>query len=160
MPCDAASLCTKGTDSRLAPFFLSRLARRRDKERSTLFELSVKTQVWEFRSRPRDDSPFAAVCRLRYGESNWPSLGEHEAQLCGAIVPPAALCESLDDVGGLGDVKAELRDLVVLPLKYPELFRHNGSTLTRAPRGVLLYGEPGTDRCVQRQYISIWNSPH
>jgi ATP-dependent 26S proteasome regulatory subunit len=46
-----------------------------------------------------------------------------------------------DGVGGLdGHVRA-LKEMVMLPLVYPELFERMA---TSAPRGVLFYGPPGT----------------
>ena len=41
--------------------------------------------------------------------------------------------------------KRQLRDLVVWPLRHPGAFA-GASKLARAPRGVLLYGEPGTGK--------------
>jgi transitional endoplasmic reticulum ATPase len=48
-----------------------------------------------------------------------------------------------DDLGGLGDTIGQLREMVELPLRYPELFRRLG---VDPPRGVLLHGPPGTGK--------------
>jgi len=64
------------------------------------------------------------------------------------LVQPSALREisieipnvTWDDVGGLEDVKRELREVIELPLKNPDAFRRMGID---PPRGVLLYGPPG-----------------
>ncbi len=48
-----------------------------------------------------------------------------------------------DDVGGLGDTVDQLREMVELPLRYPELFQRLG---VDPPRGVLLHGPPGTGK--------------
>ena len=48
-----------------------------------------------------------------------------------------------DDVGGIGDTVRQLRELVELPLRYPELFRRLG---VDPPKGVLLHGPPGTGK--------------
>ena len=50
---------------------------------------------------------------------------------------------SLQSVGGLGEVLAELRDLVTLPLKRPDWLAKLG---LEPPRGVLLVGSPGTGK--------------
>lgn len=50
---------------------------------------------------------------------------------------------SLQSVGGLGEVLAELRDLVALPLKRPDWLAKLG---LEPPRGVLLVGPPGTGK--------------
>jgi len=44
------------------------------------------------------------------------------------------------DIGGLEDVKEELREAVEWPLKNPDVFKRMG---IRAPKGILLYGPPG-----------------
>ncbi|XP_023776112.1 peroxisome biogenesis factor 1 isoform X2 [Cyanistes caeruleus] len=48
-----------------------------------------------------------------------------------------------DRIGGLKDVKQMLRDTIMLPAKYPELF---ASLPIRQRSGVLLYGAPGTGK--------------
>jgi transitional endoplasmic reticulum ATPase len=47
------------------------------------------------------------------------------------------------DVGGLQDVKQELREAVEWPLKYQGLFAYSDAT---PPKGILLYGPPGTGK--------------
>ncbi len=49
----------------------------------------------------------------------------------------------MQSVGGLGEVLAELRDLVALPLKRPDWLAKLG---LEPPRGVLLVGPPGTGK--------------
>jgi transitional endoplasmic reticulum ATPase len=44
------------------------------------------------------------------------------------------------DIGGLQDVKQELREAVEWPLKNPKMFKRLG---IRPPKGILLYGPPG-----------------
>ncbi len=48
-----------------------------------------------------------------------------------------------DDLGGLGETIDQLREMVELPLRYPELFQRLG---VDPPRGVLLHGPPGTGK--------------
>jgi transitional endoplasmic reticulum ATPase len=45
-----------------------------------------------------------------------------------------------DDIGGLDEVKQQLREAVEWPLKYPHIFEQMG---IRPPKGILLYGPPG-----------------
>ncbi|MEZ0289721.1 MAG: AAA family ATPase, partial [Sulfolobales archaeon] len=47
------------------------------------------------------------------------------------------------DIGGLEDVKQQLREAVEWPLKYPHLFEKMG---IRPPKGILLYGPPGVGK--------------
>ncbi|KAG8743504.1 hypothetical protein FRC10_011895 [Ceratobasidium sp. 414] len=47
-----------------------------------------------------------------------------------------------EDIGGLEHIVSSLRESVIYPLCYPELFASNAGLLG-APKGVLLYGPPG-----------------
>ncbi|MCD6111581.1 MAG: CDC48 family AAA ATPase [Thermoplasmata archaeon] len=48
-----------------------------------------------------------------------------------------------EDIGGLKEELARVREIIELPLKHPELFERLG---IRPPKGVLLYGPPGTGK--------------
>lgn len=48
-----------------------------------------------------------------------------------------------DDIGGLGSTIDQIREMVELPLRYPELFQRLG---VDPPKGVLLHGPPGTGK--------------
>ncbi len=48
-----------------------------------------------------------------------------------------------DDLGGMAEAIDQLREMVELPLRYPELFTRLG---VDPPRGVLLHGSPGTGK--------------
>jgi len=48
-----------------------------------------------------------------------------------------------EDIGDLEEVKERLREMIELPMKHPELFRHLG---IEPPKGVLLYGPPGVGK--------------
>jgi transitional endoplasmic reticulum ATPase len=48
-----------------------------------------------------------------------------------------------DDLGGIGATIDQLREMVELPLRYPEIFERLG---VDPPKGVLLHGPPGTGK--------------
>ena len=48
-----------------------------------------------------------------------------------------------EDIGDLEEAKQKIREIVELPLKRPELFKHLG---IEPPKGILLYGPPGTGK--------------
>jgi len=48
-----------------------------------------------------------------------------------------------EDIGGLKDELARVREIIELPLKHPELFDRLG---IKPPKGVLLHGPPGTGK--------------
>ncbi|RLG60693.1 hypothetical protein DRN84_04310 [Candidatus Geothermarchaeota archaeon] len=56
-----------------------------------------------------------------------------------------------DDIGGLADVKREIREAVELPLKHPEVFEKLG---IRHPKGILLYGPPGTGKTLLAKAVA------
>jgi len=58
---------------------------------------------------------------------------------------------SLQDVGGLGPVLQELRELVEIPLKRPDLLKKLGLEPTR---GVLLVGPPGTGKTLTARALA------
>ncbi|MCU0570627.1 MAG: AAA family ATPase [Oculatellaceae cyanobacterium Prado106] len=64
---------------------------------------------------------------------------------------PAPESPSLKDVGGLGEVLQELREVVEIPLKRPDLLTKMG---LEPPRGVLLVGPPGTGKTLTARALS------
>ena len=50
---------------------------------------------------------------------------------------------SYEDIGGLGTQIQRIREMIELPLRYPQVFERLGID---APKGVLLYGPPGTGK--------------
>ena len=62
---------------------------------------------------------------------------------------PAAV--TYDDLGGLGDTLGQVREMIELPLKHPELFQRLGID---PPKGVLLYGPPGTGKTLLARAVA------
>lgn len=75
------------------------------------------------------------------------------------VVRPSALREVLVEVpnvkwksiGGLEDVKQELKEAVEWPLKKPEAFRRLG---VKPPKGILIYGPPGTGKTMLAKAVA------
>ena len=56
-----------------------------------------------------------------------------------------------DDIGGLKEEIAKIREMVELPLRHPELFDRLG---IEPPKGVLLYGPPGTGKTLLAKAVA------
>ncbi|UCD04201.1 MAG: CDC48 family AAA ATPase [Candidatus Woesearchaeota archaeon] len=56
-----------------------------------------------------------------------------------------------EDIGGLEDVKQELKEAVEWPLKNPEVFDRMG---IKAPRGIFLYGPPGCGKTLLAKAVA------
>ena len=56
-----------------------------------------------------------------------------------------------DDIGGLEDVKRELREVVEWPLKHRKVYEHMGAKI---PKGILLYGPPGTGKTLLAKAVA------
>ncbi|MEU4590194.1 AAA family ATPase [Micromonospora aurantiaca (nom. illeg.)] len=87
-----------------------------------------------------------AALRQKTAETPTVAMADFTAAL--EVVRPTTMSAStlelasvtLDDVGGLHEVKQTLTESVLWPLTYPDTFARLGVT---PPRGVLLYGPPG-----------------
>ena len=71
------------------------------------------------------------------GPPDLPGKDGASSSVCEPIPRPT---ERYKDLGGMGDVLTQIRQLVEYPLVRPELYRHLG---VDPPRGVLLRGPPG-----------------
>ncbi|XP_031476070.1 uncharacterized protein LOC116247846 isoform X2 [Nymphaea colorata] len=69
---------------------------------------------------------------------------EYESNFISAVVPADEIGVKFDDIGALEDVKKTLNELVILPMRRPELFSHGN--LLRPCKGILLFGPPGTGK--------------
>ncbi|KAG4973666.1 Spastin [Glycine soja] len=69
---------------------------------------------------------------------------EFESNFISAVVPPGEIGVKFDDIGALEDVKKALNELVILPMRRPELFSRGN--LLRPCKGILLFGPPGTGK--------------
>ncbi|MCL4546068.1 MAG: CDC48 family AAA ATPase [Chloroflexi bacterium] len=64
---------------------------------------------------------------------------------------------SYEDIGGLGKETARIREVIELPLRYPEVFSWLGID---PPKGVLLYGPPGTGKTLIARAVAYETAAH
>ncbi|KAJ6422349.1 hypothetical protein OIU84_027331 [Salix udensis] len=69
---------------------------------------------------------------------------EYESNFVSAVVAPGEIGVKFNDVGALEEVKKALNELVILPMRRPELYSHGN--LLRPCKGILLFGPPGTGK--------------
>lgn len=67
------------------------------------------------------------------------------------VINPDHIDVEFDSIGGLESIKQALFELVILPLKRPELFY---GKLLGPQKGVLLYGPPGTGKTMLAKAIA------
>ncbi|CAN7029257.1 hypothetical protein BRARA_H00258 [Brassica rapa] len=103
-------------------------------------------------SLPRESLEIS-IARLRKLEDNslQPSQNlkdiakdEYERNFVSAVVAPGEIGVKFEDIGALENVKKALNELVILPMRRPELFSRGN--LLRPCKGILLFGPPGTGK--------------
>jgi transitional endoplasmic reticulum ATPase len=75
------------------------------------------------------------------------TLSEKPAKVLATEIPRI----SYEDIGGLNDEIKKVREMIELPLRYPELFERLG---VEAPKGVLLHGPPGTGKTLLAKAVA------
>ncbi|XP_031115774.1 ATPase family AAA domain-containing protein 1 [Ipomoea triloba] len=68
------------------------------------------------------------------------------------VINPDHIDVEFNSIGGLESIKQALYELVILPLRRPELFSHG--KLLGPQKGVLLYGPPGTGKTMLAKAIA------
>ncbi|TKW12042.1 hypothetical protein SEVIR_5G012100v4 [Setaria viridis] len=80
-----------------------------------------------------------------------PPDNEFEKRIRLEVIPANEIGVSFDDIGALDDIKESLHELVMLPLRRPDLFKGG---LLKPCRGILLFGPPGTGKTMLAKAIA------
>lgn len=79
-------------------------------------------------------------------------INDIQDMIASDVVNPDHIDVEFDSIGGLEGIKQSLYELVILPLRRPELFTHG--KLLSPQKGVLLYGPPGTGKTMLAKAIA------
>ncbi|KAI1290448.1 Transitional endoplasmic reticulum ATPase TER94 [Halotydeus destructor] len=119
-------------DVYLKPYFLEAY---RPIHKGDLFVVRGGMRAVEFKVVETDPAPFCIVApdTVIHCEGE-PVKREEEEETLNDV--------GYDDIGGVRKQLAQIKEMVELPLRHPSLFKAIG---VKPPRGILLYGPPGTD---------------
>lgn len=100
-------------------------------------------------------SRFRAIEKITSDKSNdikGLAENDYESELASSVVRAKEIGITFDQIGALEDVKTTLEELIILPLKRPELF--NKGNLRKPCKGVLLFGPPGTGKTLLAKAVA------
>lgn len=128
-------------DVYLKPYFLEAY---RPIRKGDMFLVRGGMRAVEFKVIETDPSPYCIVApdTVIHCEGE-PVKREEEEESLNEV--------GYDDIGGCRKQLAQIKEMVELPLRHPQLFRAIG---VKPPRGILLFGPPGTGKTLMARAVA------
>ncbi|WAR23607.1 TERA-like protein [Mya arenaria] len=125
----------------LKPYFLEAY---RPIKKGDIFIVRGGMRAVEFKVIETDPSPYCIVApdTVIHCEGE-PVKREEEEEAMNEV--------GYDDIGGCRKQLAQIKEMVELPLRHPQLFKAIG---VKPPRGILLYGPPGTGKTLVARAVA------
>ncbi|PXF48914.1 Protein MSP1 [Gracilariopsis chorda] len=98
------------------------------------------------RTRQRREAVLTRLLRTGVPNEALRYMSPAEELLLHDLVFPEDISATFGSVGGLNYTKETLKELIVYPLLYPDVYQSGQSSLLQPPKGILLYGPPGTGK--------------
>ncbi|ORY21747.1 P-loop containing nucleoside triphosphate hydrolase protein [Naematelia encephala] len=128
-------------DVYLKPYFLEAY---RPVRKGDVFQVRGGMRTVDFKVVEVDPSPYCIVASDTVIHTEGDPLDrEAEEQNLNAV--------GYDDLGGCRKQLAQIRELVELPLRHPQLFKAIG---IKPPRGILMFGPPGTGKTLMARAVA------